>query len=178
MAKRLYAKRYARAVFEIARERNVLDKWPADLEQVASLGEDDTIVAFLEDPKFEFSVKVKLLSERLVDIDPLVLNLVYLLLSRGRLGMIGEIADEYQRLLDSYHGIERAEVITAVPLDEEDTLRLGERIGAVVGKKVVVEPEVEPGIIGGFIVKIGGKLWDGSTRSRLEALKRELQGGK
>jgi F-type H+-transporting ATPase subunit delta len=88
--------------------------------------------------------------------------------------MVGDIADEYQRLLDSYHGIEPAEVITAVPLGDEDRLRLGERIGTVVGKKVVIKPEVDSSIIGGFIARIGGKLLDGSTRSKLEALKREL----
>ncbi|GAI06225.1 unnamed protein product, partial [marine sediment metagenome] len=81
---------------------------------------------------------------------------------------------EYQRLLDSYRGIELAEVITAVPLDDEDKLRLGERLGAVVGKKVVVKPEVDSSLIGGFIARIGGKLLDGSTRGKLEALKREM----
>jgi F-type H+-transporting ATPase subunit delta len=174
VARRLYAKRYAQAAFNIALERKELDKWQSDLGKIAGLGEDDTVVAFLENPKFDFDTKAKLLSKQLVDINPLALNLVYLLLTRGRLSMVGEIADEYQRLLDSYRGIEPAEVITAVPLDEEDRLRLEERIGAIVGKKVVVKPEVDSGIIGGFIARIGGKVLDGSTRSKLEALKREL----
>ena len=174
MARRLYAKRYAQAVFNIALERKELDKWQSDLGNIAGLGEDDTVVAFLENPKFDFDTKAKLLSEQLVDINPLALNLVYLLLTRGRLSMVGEIADEYQRLLDSYRGIEPAEVLTAVPLDEEDRLRLEEHIGAMVGKKVVVKPEVDSSIIGGFIARIGGKVLDGSTRSRLETLKREL----
>jgi len=138
------------------------------------LGEDAILIAWLENPKFRFDDKVRLLSEQLGDINPLTLNLVYLLVARGRLGMIGDIADEYQRLLDSYRGIEQAEVITAVPLDDEDKIRLGERLGAVVGKKVVVKPEVDSSLIGGFIARIGGKLLDGSTRGRLEALKREL----
>jgi len=174
VARRLYAKRYAQAVFNIALERKELDKWQSDLGKIAGLGEDDTVVAFLENPKFDFDTKAKLLSEQLVDINPLALNLVYLLLTRGRLSMVGEIADEYQRLLDSYRGIEPAEVLTAVPLDEEDRLRLEEHIGAMVGKKVVVKPEVDSSIIGGFIARIGGKVLDGSTRSRLETLKREL----
>ena len=174
MARKLYAKRYAQAVFGIALESKELDRWQSDLMKIASLGEDGTVIAFLENPKFDFDVKAKLLSEQLVDINPLALNLVYLLLTRSRLSMAGEIADEYQRLLDSYQGVEPAEVITAVPLDNEDSLRLGERIGAVVGKKVVIKPEVDSSIIGGFIARIGGKLLDGSTRSKLEALKREL----
>jgi len=174
VARRFYAKRYAQAVFEIALGRKELDRWQSDLRTIASLGEDATLIAWLENPKFRFDDKVRLLSEQLGDVNPLTLNLVYLLAARGRLSMIGGIADEYQRLLDSYRGIEQAEVITAVPLDDEDRLRLGERLGAVVGKKLVVKPEVDSSLIGGFIARIGGKLLDGSTRSKLEALKREL----
>ena len=174
MARRFYAKRYAQAVFEIALGRKELDRWQSDLRTIASLGEDATLIAWLENPKFRFDDKVGLLSEQFGDLNPLTLNLVYLLAARGRLSMIGDIADEYQRLLDSYRGIEQAEVITAVPLDDEDRLRLGECLGAVVGKKVVVKPEVDSSLIGGFIARIGGKLLDGSTRSKLEALKREL----
>ena len=174
MARRFYAKRYAQAVFEIALGRKELDRWQSDLRTIASLGEDSTVIAWLENPKFRFDDKVRLLSERLGDLNPLTLNLVYLLVARGRLSMIGSIADEYQRLLDSYRGIEPAEVITAVPLDDDDKLRLGERLGAVVGKKVVVKPKVDSSLIGGFIARIGGKLLDGSTRCKLEALRREL----
>ena len=157
-------------------ERQELDRWQSDLRKIASLGEDAELVALLENPRLHFNDKARLLSEQLGDINPLALNLVYLLVARGRLSMLGEIADEYQRLLDSYRGIEEAEVTTAIPLDDEDKLRLGERLGAIVGKKVVIKPEVDSSLIGGIVARIGGKLLDGSTRSRLEALKRELSG--
>ncbi len=176
MARRVYARRYSQAVFEIALEREELDRWQSDLRKIASLGEDATFIAFLESPKFRFDDKVRLLSERLGDINPLALNLVYLLVARGRLSMVGDIADGFERLLDSYRGIEQAEITTAIPLDDEDKLRLGEHLGAIVGKKVVLKPKVNPSLIGGIVARIGGKLLDGSTRSRLEALKRELSG--
>ncbi len=176
MARKAYARRYSQAVFEIAVESGELDRWQSDLKKIASLGEDAAFVTLLESPKLHFNDKARLLSERLGDINPLALNLVYLLVARGRLSMVGEIADEYQRLLDSYRGIERAEVITAIPLDDEDRLRLEERLGAIVGKKVVIKPEVDSGLIGGIVARIGGKLLDGSIRSRLEALKREMSG--
>jgi len=73
MARRGYAKRYSQAVFEIALERKELDKWQADLRKIASLGDDATIVAWFESPKFHFDVKAKLLSEQLGDINPLAL---------------------------------------------------------------------------------------------------------
>ena len=175
MARRGYAKRYSQAVFEIALERKELDIWLADLRKVASLGEDATLVAWFESPKFHFDVKAKLLSEQLSDINPLALNLACLLVARGRLSMAGDIADEYQRLLDSYRGIEQAEVTTAVPLDDEDKVRLAERLSAVVDKKVVLKPKVDSSLLGGIVARIGDKLLDGSTSSRLLALKRELE---
>ena len=175
MAKRIYARRYSQAVFNIALEKKELDRWQSDLRRIASLGEDAALVAWFESPKLHFDDKAKLLSERLGDINPLALNLACLLVTRGRLGMIGDIADEYQHLLDDYRGIEQAEVTTAIPLDDKDKLRLEERLGIVVGKKVVLKTEVDTSLIGGIIARIGDKLIDGSTRSRLEALKKELK---
>ena len=176
MARKGYAKRYAQAVFELARERNELDRWQSDLRKIAILTADATLIAWLENPRFHFDIKARFLSERLGDINPLALNLACLLVAKGRLSMAGDIADEYQRLLYSYRGIEEAEVTTAIPLDDEDKLSLAQRLGAIVDKKVVLKPKVEPNIIGGIVARIGDKLLDGSTSSKLLALKRELAG--
>ncbi len=177
MARRVYAKRYAQAVFNIAVERNEMDRWQSDLSQIASLAEDASLTALLESPKVNFDIKARLLAGRLSEVNPLALNLVSLLVTRGRLSMVGDIADEYQRLLDSHRGIEAAEVTTAISLDDADRKRLAEQLGAITGKKVVLKAEVDPGVVGGIAARIGGKLLDGSTRSRLAALKRELVRG-
>jgi F-type H+-transporting ATPase subunit delta len=177
VARRAYARRYAQAVFEIALEKDELDRWQADLDKVVTIAGDAAVVALLQDPRVPFETKTGLISGALGEVLPLVLNLVYLLLLRGRLGMLGEIADEYRRLLDNHRGIERAEVLTAVPLDDAEKQKLAERLGAITGKKITVEAEVDPGLVGGFTARIGGKLLDGSTRSKLVALKRELARG-
>jgi len=174
VARKIYTRRYAQAVFEIALETKELDRWQSDLRRIASLGEDDALIAFLESPKIQLADKARLLSEQLDGVNPLALNLVYLLAARGRLRSIGDIADAYQRLLDNYRGIETAEVVTAIALDEEDKQRLAEHLGAIVGKKVALKTEVESRLIGGIIARIDGKLLDGSTHSKLEALKKEL----
>ena len=174
MTKKVYTQRYAQAVFEIALETKELDRWQSDLRRIASLAEDDTLVAFLESPKIQFDDKAKLLSKQLKDVNPLALNLVHLLAARGILRSLVDIADDYQQLLDSYHGIETAEVATATELDEKDQKRLAEHLSTIVGKKVTLKTEVEPGLIGGIITRIGGKLLDGSTRSKLDALRKEL----
>ncbi|MFC1987608.1 ATP synthase F1 subunit delta [Chloroflexota bacterium] len=176
MARRCYGKRYSQAVFQIALGRGELDRWQSDLRKITSLCEDTTLTMLLEEPKLHFADKANLLSERLGDINPLALNLAYLLVSKGRLGMVGDIADEYQRLLNSHRGIEEAEITTAIPIDDKDKLSIAQHLEAIIGKKVVNKLEVDNSLIGGFVARIGGKLLDGSTRSRLEALGRELSG--
>jgi len=115
------------------------------------------------------------LHDGLGEVTETVLNLVYLLISKGRVGMLPDIADEYRRLVDEYNGIERAEITTAVPIDDAARLKLSEKLSDITGKKVIIESEnVNPDIIAGIIVKVAGKLIDGSTRGRLKELKKEL----
>ncbi len=186
MARKISVRCYAQAVFDLDQEQEQSDSqqsggekdllycWQSDMEKVASLGRDATIAAHLRNPKVHFEDKARLLAEKLTDIDPLVLNVVYLLLTKDSLDMLTDIADEYQRLLDSHHGIEQAEVTTAVPLDDEAKLKLSQRLGDIVGKKIVLKLKVDPSIIGGFVARVAGKLIDGSTRNKLAALKKEM----
>ena len=174
MAKSAHVRRYIQAVFDIAVERQELDKWQSELRKIAVLGEDTAVAALLENPKLRFDDKKKLLVGVLTDISPLALNLVYLLVTRGRLSIVAEIADGYQELLDKYRDIERADVVTAIPLDDDDRRRLETSLGTVIGKKVIVKQEVDPDLLGGIVARMGGKLLDGSVRSRLVALKNEI----
>jgi F-type H+-transporting ATPase subunit delta len=176
MAKQAYARRYAQAVFEIALEKNELDRWQADLQKMVGVVSDSTFLAALDSPKIKIEDKSRFLKERLGDINPLALNLALLLITRTGIGVITEIAGEYKRLLDSYHGIETAEVTTAVLLDDKETQKLADRLGVLVDAKVELNTQVDPEILGGIIARVGGKLLDGSTRSKLTALKKELAG--
>ncbi|MCH8864839.1 MAG: F0F1 ATP synthase subunit delta [Chloroflexi bacterium] len=178
MANKTYARRYAQAVFEMALQAKELDRWQSDLAKAVAMVGDAEIATLLASPRLPFEDKAGILSESLEGINPLALNLVLLLVTRDSLSMIGDIADDYRRRLDSYRGIEMAEVTTAVPLDDKDKARLAEHLGAVVGKKVIIKYSLDPGLIGGVVARIGGKLLDGSTRSKLAALKRELMNAK
>jgi len=168
------ARRYARAVFELE-EKDRTAEWQADLDKIISISNDAIIGAYLGNPKIHFEDKARLLHESLSDVNPMVLNLVYVLLARSRLDMLPDIAAEYKRLADDYQGIKRAEVTTALPLDDETRVKLSQNISKLIGKKVVLETEyVNPDLIGGVVVKVAGKLLDGSTRGKLAALKKEI----
>jgi F-type H+-transporting ATPase subunit delta len=174
VAKGAQAKRYAQAVFQIAEQGNDLDKWLSDLEELSSLHGNDAFVRALESPNISFGDKGKLLADRFPDISVLATNLVNLLVERRAVGLLPGIFDEYRRLVDAHRGIERAEVITAVPLTEEDIGEIQRRLSVITGKQVAITANTDPAVIGGVVARFGGKLLDGSTRSRLEALKKEI----
>jgi len=174
MARISPGKRYAQAAFELAREKNELESWQVSLRKIAELVEDERLVALLESPKLPFVVKKGLLEERLGKINTLSLNLACLLISRGRLRLVNNISQEYDRLLDAYRGIEHAEVVTALPLDDEDKERVSRQLEEIMGRKVVVDAQVDPSIVGGLVARIGDTLIDGSIRNRLAALSKNL----
>jgi F-type H+-transporting ATPase subunit delta len=177
MAKKANPRRYAQAVFEIALEKKKLDKWQTDLQKVVkAVGEGDFLAA-LESPKIKLEDKSRFLKKRLKRINPLVLNLLLLLISKSGIGMIGQIALEYRRLLDAHRGIQTADITTAVELDDAEKGELADRLGDLVDAKVEISAKTDPDILGGVVARVGGKLLDGSTRSKLLALKKELATG-
>ena len=167
-------KRYAQAAFKLALERGELDSWQASLRKIADITTDEKLVALLEHPKLSFETKKALLAECLGKINHLALNLAYLLVHKGRLGIAGDISRQYDKLLDTHHGIEHVEVITALPLDDGDRERISSRFGEIIGRKVVIDAQVDPSIVGGIKAKIGDTLIDGSIKSKLGALKKSL----
>jgi F-type H+-transporting ATPase subunit delta len=176
MDRKGFAKRYAQAIFGIALEQDELDRWRSDLESISSAFSDPDVLALLESPGFRFNDKFRLLSEGLKEINHLAVNLVKLLVTKGKLDIMGSIIDEYQLLLDGFRGIEQAEATTAVPLGDKENQKLTEYLSGMVGKNVSLQYAVDPGLVGGIAIRIGGKLLDGSTRSRLASLKSELIG--
>ncbi len=177
MAKKANPRRYAQAIFEIALEKKKLDAWQSDLQKVVGAVAEGDLLAALESPKIKFEVKSKLLKKRLKKISPLAMNLLLLLITKSEIGMVGEIAREYELLLNDSRGIKPADVTTALPLNKKDEKALAKKLGKMVDAKVELKSRVEPDILGGLVVRVGGKLLDGSTRSKLIALKKELATG-
>lgn len=171
---RAAARRHAQAAFEIALERKELEVWRGDLERLSEAVQDPLLFTFLESPRIRFNEKERILSQGLEGLNPLVMNLALLLVSRGRLGLVADMVLEYGRLVDEHRGIAHAEVTTAVPLESEEKDKLVRRLGVLVGREIVLTTRVAPAIIGGLVARVGDKLIDGSTKSRLLALRESL----
>lgn len=167
-------KRYARAAFELALEKDELEVWQEGLKKIADLATDQELMTLLQDPRVPFDAKKSTLQKGLGEIHPLVFNLAILLVSKGILSRSGDILQQYNSLLDAHRGVERARVTTALPLGIEEKEVVSRRLGEIVDRKVVIDGQLDPSIIGGFIAQIGDTLIDGSIRQKLETLKKNL----
>ena len=176
MVKKANPRRYAQAVFELALENGDFDRWQTDLQLMVAAAAEASFLAALASPGIKTEDKEALLEGALGDISPRAMNLARLLVSRSGMSLAPEIAVAYGKLLDKHRGIARADVIAAVPLNDEEKEALKERLGVLTGAEIKLKTAVDPAIIGGVIARVDGRLLDGSARGRLAALKRELAG--
>lgn len=174
MARGPKARRYAQAAFQIARERGQIEDWLKHLQEANERLQDSALAGYLALPKVPLEQKLEMLANAVPDVNPLVRNLLALLIARYSLEMLPAILKEYQRLLDVYQGKERGMIITAVPVEEEQIQRLAKLLAEIAGMEVVLTRRVEPEIVGGVVARIGDRVIDGSTRARLEGLKSKL----
>jgi len=174
MAKRVSGKWYGQAMFELALKGKDLEGCRKSLDQLTDLTQDESLMAWLENPKLPFEAKERLLKEGLGEVHPFVLNLALLLVNKDSLRLAGEIGSQYRLLLDAHRGIEHAVLTSAIPLEEKDQEILSKRIGETLGRTVTFDLRVDPVLIGGFVARIGDTLIDGSVRQNLDTLGRDL----
>jgi F-type H+-transporting ATPase subunit delta len=140
---------------------------------------DPDVTALLSAPQVPERVKLDGVTTLLPDVAPLVRNMVSIAVLRGDTGKFPQIATAFRNMADDRRGTARAEVITAVPLDEARKKRVAQGLASLVGRKQVILTEKnDPSIIGGVVARVGDRLIDGSTRTRLQRLKNELMAGR
>lgn len=170
------SKRYAQAVFQIAFENKALDQWLADLKKLEEAVADPAFAVIMDSPRIPLSDKERVARRKLEGVQPLALNLALLLISKGRTEVAQTLAAEYEKLLNEHRGIEHAKVLTAVSVSSEEEQAIAAKLGQLVGKTVLVETSVDPSIIGGMVARVGDRIIDGSTKTRLQAMKKSLAG--
>ena len=169
------ARRYAQAIFDIAEQSEALEEWERDLRTLADTFGDPLVAAFFQSPKTPNDEK-RATAQRLLGprAQPLALNLVGLLIERGRFAMVPAIYNAYHELLLERQGIAVGEITTAVRLSDEERAAVERRLREIVGKEVELRTIVDPDIIGGIIARVGDQLIDGSVTSQLRKLRENL----
>jgi F-type H+-transporting ATPase subunit delta len=173
------AGRYAVALFELAEDRDALDAVAADLGNLRSLLDDSAdLRRLIRSPvlsREEQGRALVALGER-VGFGPLTRQFLGVLAHKRRLFVLPEIVAAYLARLREHKGEVSAELTSAVALSEEQVAAVRQQLTAAVGQTVTLATAVDPGLLGGLVVRVGSRMIDASLRTKLQRLELAMKG--
>jgi F-type H+-transporting ATPase subunit delta len=168
------ARNYAETLVQLAQEHDALEKWGMRLDTTAAAFSTPAIEVVLMSPRVPREKKLELVRDALQDHPRPFSLFIVAVIRRGRQTLLGQIADEYHALVDLRLGRVRAGITVARDVDALARNLIIERLSKSIGKSVIAGFTVDPAILGGTIVRIGDRIYDGSLRKRLGALRQQL----
>ena len=166
---------YARALFEVATEKNKLDVVREELGQFTdSLADSRELQTFFFSPYFSTEEKKDGLHQAVTGADPEIQNFLELLLEKHRMPVVFRIRQDYDQLWEEAHKLLPVEITSAVELDPSVAERIGDEIGRQTGRTVELTSTVDPDVIGGIVLRVGNSILDASIRTRLENLRKQV----
>jgi F-type H+-transporting ATPase subunit delta len=174
------AKRYAKALFELAQEESRLEGCMEELKALERLlDEVPEFEMVLKSPIYPEEVKKQILRtiKDQTEMSDLLFRFLGLLVDKNRTDYFRNIARVYEKLYDEHNNIVRAEVTAATDLDERMIEKIASSLKEMTGKTVIVEFRKDPDLIGGVIAKVGDLVLDGSVRTQLRNIKETLKRG-
>jgi F-type H+-transporting ATPase subunit delta len=172
------AKRYARALLGLSNDHDQLEVWSAELERLARVIETPEIDAAFASPEVSITSKIRALAtitEKLELSFP-VRSFTLVVARHGRIPELPAVAEAYLRMLDELMGRARATLIFATQPSDSDTSRLVAQLQRVAHKRIVPTIKVDQALLGGAIVELESKTYDGSLISQLTEAQRLLAG--
>ena len=171
MLKGAIARRYAGAIFDIARKQNTIDRTLEDVEKIADLFSKRKLAYLLNEPKIPMQRKEAAIRQALASkVLPTSLNLALLVVQRELVEAMPNIAKELKQMVLDYKNQAVAEVTTAAPMDEQQLNEIKQALERRTGKHIIMQTRVQPDILGGFVARVGDQVIDASIRHRLAAL--------
>ncbi|HLH60917.1 MAG TPA: ATP synthase F1 subunit delta [Ktedonobacteraceae bacterium] len=178
MLKGAIGRRYAAAIFDIARRQNTVDRTLEDVQEIAKVFANRKVAYLLMEPKVPAKRKETAVRQALASkVLPTSLNLALLVVQRELVEAMPNIANELERLVLEYKNEAKAEVTTAAPMDEAQRNSVKQALERRTGKTILMTTKVQPEILGGVVARVGDQVIDGSVRYRLSALRQQLLRG-
>jgi F-type H+-transporting ATPase subunit delta len=179
MGPQIIAKNYAETLFALAQRHGgdaTVDEYAVAIDEVADLLREEPLVReFLETPRVDLDTKKRALEASFRGRVPdLFLRFLVVVVEKRRQSLFGEIAKQYDLLVDEARGRVRAEVVLAREADEALKKEIVASLENRLGKTVVPTFRVDEGLIGGVVIRMGGLILDGSIRRRAAGLRRRL----
>ena len=173
------SRRYAKALFQLAQESQQEEVISRELEQFYAAYRNSELQEVLTNPAIDADKRNNILLRvtETQQLSALTIRFLAILLARNRLKYLPEIVSCYRRLLNEARGRVEAKAVGASPLEPAMVDRLRRVLQGIAGKEVVLQQETDPSLIGGVLVELEGKVYDGSVRTQLEKMKQRIVRG-
>ncbi len=173
------SRRYAKALFNLAREGNREEAVASDLNRFVDAYNGSNLHKVLNNPAFGVA-KRKSLALRianLLEAATLVVSFLSYLIDRDRFSILPSITLQYHQLLDDAKGRAQARVVTPAPLGEDKKDNLCQVLKGICNKEVILHEEIRPELIGGLLIELEGKVYDGTISTQLQSLTDKIEQG-
>jgi F-type H+-transporting ATPase subunit delta len=171
-------RRYAKGLFSLAVEKGQVEPWSESLQSLKDAVEGSPDLRdVLSNPVYSREQRRAIVEQlaAALRLDDEPASLLFLLGDRNRLGYLGAIVDTFGALADEHLGRIRARVTSAVPLDASAAQAIADRLSLATKATVLLDRDVDPALLGGVVAQVGSLVYDGSVRTQLEDLRRQLK---
>lgn len=168
--------RYVAAFIGLAEKLDLLDKFDADLMLIKeTFDKNEDLKSFMEHPLIQVNDKKEVIDSIFREhISVYTLNLFKLLIEKNRVLILPLLVEHYKGMLDKKRNITTAQVITAIEIDEEIKNRVKDKLQSLLNCTINIKSVIDTSIIAGMVVRIDDKIVDGSIKTKLDNMKKQL----
>ncbi len=170
------ANRYAKSLIDLAVAQNELEAVHGDMLLLQSITRSNAdVVALLKSPIIKADKKIKIMGAILDGkISGITSAFIRLVTQKGRESVLAQIAGEFEKQYNTLKGISRVKLTSAAPLDASLLNLIREKVETSAGRKIELETQVNPELIGGFVLETGNDLFDASVLRDLKDIKKQF----
>ncbi|MDE7302206.1 MAG: ATP synthase F1 subunit delta [Oscillospiraceae bacterium] len=169
---------YSEAVFELACEQGCADEVKKELDSLAVIfGDNPELPKLLGTPTVTAAEKLDIIEKAFKGrVSDITYNFLCVITEKGRASAISAVAEDYKNRWYEMKNIAEVKVVTSVPLEDGLKSKLKAKLESVYKKTVILDETVDPSIMGGIVLNYNGAMMDGSVKSRLEAIQKQIRG--
>jgi F-type H+-transporting ATPase subunit delta len=176
MSNGIVAKRYAVALFQLAKEQNTTDQFEKELNIVKEVfTTNEELIDVLKHPKVTKEVKKSIVKESFTGLSQHIVNTLLLLVERHRVDIVTEVVSQFILIANEANGVEDAIVYSVRPLTDAELTSISTSFAKKIGKASLrLQNVVDKALLGGLKLRIGNRIYDGSISGKLERIERQL----
>ena len=166
---------YGRALYQVSQDNGNTEQIMQELEDIYNLIKENRVyVDLMDSPALPSKLRLDMLKSAFASADPMLLNFMCLLCEKHSFYKLETCRKVFAEIYDEEHAIVRAKAVTALPLTQQQTETIRQKLCGITGKNILLENVIDESIISGIVLRCGSMQLDDSLKGRLDALRRSL----